>query len=141
MREINCDPIDNNLCYIKIKLQNPKSKQVREYVALIDTGSNTCAVSDKVVEELLLTPVGKNCCASQSGLSEHNNYRINIIFNSNTNIIIPNLNVLQFHKTLQKQDIIIGMNVLNKGVLYLDNLSYSPPLQIFSFDHPPKPIY
>lgn len=141
MREIKCNPIDNNLCYIKVQLQNPKSKQAREYIALIDTGSNTCNVSDKVVKDLLLTSVGKSYCASQCGISEHNNYKINIIFNSKTDIIVPNLEVSQFHKTLQKQDIIIGMNVLNKGVLYLDNLSYPQPLNIFTFDCPTKPIY
>lgn len=87
--------------------------------ALWDTGANCCCISYDLVKKLNLKPIGAMPIATPSGAAVYNKYMINIELPNK--IILKDVTVCESEIGAQKLDLIIGMNIINKGDFAISN--------------------
>lgn len=90
------------------------------YKALWDTGANGTVVSEKIVKDLGLKPVGKTKCYHANGESIVNEYIINLYLPNK--VAIPLLRVTEGSLTAGF-DVLIGMDVITQGDLMISNFN------------------
>lgn len=89
--------------------------------ALWDTGANCCCISYDLVKRLKLKPIGAMPIATPSGTAIYNKYMIDIELPNN--IELKDVTVCESEIGAQKLDLIIGMNIINKGDFAISNFS------------------
>ena len=87
--------------------------------ALWDTGANCCCISYDLVNKLNLKPIGAMPIATPSGTAVYNKYMIDIELPNN--IVLKDVTVCESEIGAQKLDLIIGMNIINKGDFAISN--------------------
>lgn len=87
--------------------------------ALWDTGANCCCISYDLVKRLNLKPIGAMPIATPSGTAIYNKYMIDIGLPNN--IELKDVTVCESEIGAQKLDLIIGMNIINKGDFAISN--------------------
>jgi len=87
--------------------------------ALWDTGATCTAISEKVVKELSLIPVGKKTIQTPSGRDIVNTYLVNILLPNN--VIVSNVEVCDSRIGDQGIDLLIGMNIITMGDFAVTN--------------------
>lgn len=87
--------------------------------ALWDIGATNSCISHNVVKQLSLIPIGKITIGTPSGESERNSYFIDLALPNN--VIINNLIVVDSEIGAQNIDILIRMDVINKGDFAVSN--------------------
>ena len=87
--------------------------------ALWDTGANCCCISYDLVNKLNLKPIGAMPIATPSGTAVYNKYMIDIELPNN--IVLKDVTVCESEIGTQKLDLIIGMNIINKGDFAISN--------------------
>lgn len=111
----------------KIKLKDHKAKK---YKAIWDTGATGTAITQKVVDECALKPIGVVNVHTAAGLNKTNLYLINVWLPNK--IIIPNVRA-----TLGKMgtdvNVLIGMDIISKGDFAVTNIKGKT---VFSFRFP-----
>ena len=139
----NLQPICDVLIHSQIKGKNANldlSKlQKQSYKALIDTGATGSCVSDRVVSYLNLNPISKVLTTNTTNQIEVNRYKICIFLpiptliqkgsqkiqeiniNSFLNI---NVSEIKYYEN-NNFDVILGMDIISKGSLYISNGIYS----------------
>ncbi|MBO6572122.1 MAG: SEC-C domain-containing protein [Balneola sp.] len=90
----------------------------KEYTGLWDTGASGTVISKKVAEELNLKPVGKNKVYHADGNSVKNVYLINLVLPNNVGFKLVKVT----EGDLNGFDVLIGMNVINKGDFSITNV-------------------
>lgn len=116
-------------------LSPPQSGQaprnVKFYSALLDTGATATCISQKVVSDLKLTPIGKAQMISASHVVAANQYLFTVavptgLQQQSTGLvsgnftIFDNLNGLEFAATGSAYDVLLGMDVIRRGSLKID---------------------
>lgn len=95
-----------------------------------DTGATVSVISERLVEQLGLVPVGKTkICGYNGKPTITNEYRIDLKLSEN--VAIDFVNVVE--APLVTMDLLIGMNVINQGDFML-NFRKSPRSFIFEID-------
>ena len=88
---------------------------------LWDTGANCCCISYDLVKKLNLKPIGAMPIATPSGTAIYNKYMINIELSNGT--LLNDVTVCESEIGAQKLDLIIGMNIINKGDFAISNFN------------------
>ena len=145
-------PIINNRIIIKVvlgsgKLENgniiySENKPVKEYRAMIDTGSGSSIITKKIVNELKLEPLGKEKFVStifdkdmktnayEVILGIYNKEPIRLSFNkrsyNDSCFLIPTTAYLIENNSMEKDgfDMILGMNEITEGHLTISDDSF-----------------
>ncbi|WJG69618.1 retropepsin-like aspartic protease [Spiroplasma ixodetis] len=145
-------PIINNRIIIKVvlgsgKLENgniiySENKPLKEYRAMIDTGSGSSIITKKIVNELKLEPLGKEKFVStifdqdmktssyEVILGIYNKEPIRLSFNkrsyNDSCFLIPTTVYLIENNSMEKDgfDMILGMNEITEGHLTISDDSF-----------------
>lgn len=96
--------------------------------AVWDTGASVTVISERMVERLGLIPVGKTKISGYNGRPVvTNEYRVDLKFSDDVTVNFVNV----AEAPLVMMDMLIGMNVINKGDFHLD---FRNGKQSFSFE-------
>lgn len=110
-----------------------RRKYLRSYRALWDTGSTHTNVSKDVASKLGLKAVDKGTLDTPAGQIQCNIYKVDIILDSN--VSINNVRVFESEIGSQDIDLLIGMDVIQRGEFIISN---SEGKTKFSFSMPAK---
>lgn len=127
-------------CIIMAGHSNPSELKEFRYcetdLALWDTGATNTIISTEIAKELQLTPITKSAISGIGGLVYSDVYRVNLYLGNH--VRLENIKVLA--SDIEDCDIIIGMDLINKGDLAITNkngetwFSYrSPSLEHIDF--------
>lgn len=106
------------------------SSNCKEYIAIWDTGATGSVITPRVVKECGLKTIGLSIRNTASGTEMANDYLVNLWLPNR--MLIYNLRVAQM-KIVGGVDILIGMDIINKGDLAISNLNGKT---VFSFRMP-----
>lgn len=82
-----------------------------------DTGATVTVISERVVAELGLIPIGKTKISGYNGKPTiTNEYRIDLLFDGDVRINF----IKAVEAPLLTMDILVGMNVINQGDFHID---------------------
>ena len=95
-------------------------KEYKTKVAQWDTGATNTCISERVVNELGLIPIGKVKMQTPSGEIIANEYRIDIKL-QNENVLLRNIYVVYSEIGKQGIDMLIGMNIITLGDFAVTN--------------------
>lgn len=107
----------------------PKNISYKEYLATWDTGATNTVVTQKVVQECGLKPIGIVRVHTVAGDRMSNVYFVSIRL---PNIQIPEIRVTE-GIVFGKSEILIGMDIINKGDFAVTNKN---GFTVFSFRYP-----
>lgn len=99
--------------------QGKKHPKVLSYKALWDTGATKSSISQRVVDDLGLIPVGRGINHTAAGPVSTKMYLINILLRSGVGF--PSLMVTS--SDLGNLDVLIGMDVISKGDFSITNVN------------------
>lgn len=113
-------------CTVDVKRYFPEAKEFTSLnceKALWDTGSPVSIISDRIASELRLTPVGRAKIRSLDGKPiDTNRYIVDIVLNDTISIKCVEV----FEAPSVVFDVLIGMDIIERGNLSLNNLSDNP---------------
>ena len=98
--------------------QKNSHQQLKEYLAIWDTGATNSVITEKVVNECGLKPIGVVKVGHIDGESLSDVFLINMVLPNNVGI--PELRVTR-GKITGNVDVLIGMDVITKGDFTLSN--------------------
>lgn len=127
-------PIDKNSiriitpCCVDVKNYKRGSNNITEYkcdTAMWDTGSSVTLISERIAAELGLVHTGTTIVSGFDGrTSRANTYRIDLRFADDI--------AIHFVEAVSTPspffDLLIGMDVISKGNLHIDNIAERPQL-------------
>lgn len=87
--------------------------------ALIDTGAQSCCISREKAQELNLPVLGKTPIRGSAGEKDMERYKIDAILLPNGIRYIREEGVISYEKCGGTADIIIGMDIIGRGLLSL----------------------
>ena len=100
--------------------QQPEG-EARVFSGLVDTGADVTCISDKVVGFLDLQPTGKVQMVGATGSDAVNQYLVDLLLQFGTQHIgIPDHRAASFKAGSPHYDVLIGRDILCKGVLTMD---------------------
>lgn len=102
---------------------------LRPFQAIWDTGATASVISQRVIDECVLKPVGVTDVATVAGVSLSKVYLINIFLPNEVGF--PNVTVTQGN--MGKIDVLIGMDLINRGDFAL---THQHGNTVFSFRYP-----
>ena len=109
---------------------NPNYTKIRDkYIAIWDTGATNTVISEKLAQELNLTPIGKASVSTAGGIIEVNKYLLGLKLPNNLQI----RNVMITAGKLNGTDFLIGMDIITLGDFSVTNLNDKTT---FSFRYP-----
>ncbi|GMO65941.1 MAG: hypothetical protein Ta2D_12190 [Rickettsiales bacterium] len=105
------------VCYGKIvdRLTSEVFVNDIEYLGTWDTGAMLCVMDDNKAKEMNLIPTEKVDCATPNGVFETNMYEIDLKIGD---LFFKNIQVLGGN---MDKEFLIGMNVINKGKMIVEN--------------------
>jgi hypothetical protein len=103
-----------------------------DVLALIDTGATDTSISDKLAAGLGLNVVARCRVDAAGGTHTANAYSIDVLLRNMVNF--TRIRAVEFVKTIQIFDIIIGMDILTLGDLAITNHNHQT---VLSFRVPP----
>lgn len=92
--------------------------QTRQYKALWDTGATGTVITQKVVDECDLRPIGVTEAYTASGISQTNLYLVNVWLPNK--VIIYNVSAA-LAQVFGDVEVLIGMNIMNRGDFVVTN--------------------
>lgn len=115
---INYNSIES-IYYFEVVVYNESNGKSKKVIAILDTGSDTSLVSEKLINEIELRKIneGKNERESAGGIYNANEYMVNVELPESC--FVNKLRVQSSEITVA--DFIIGTDVLSKGNLYITN--------------------
>ena len=88
---------------------------------LLDTGASQTSISPRLAAQVALEPIGKIPIQSATGLMSVNTYYVDIVLRFGPqSIVVPNLNACEFDSGQAPFQILIGRDIICKGVLTMD---------------------
>jgi len=91
------------------------------FSGLLDTGADVTCISDRVVSLLGLQPTGKGQVVGVTGTGVSNQYLVDLLLQfGNQHIGIPDHSVSAFGAGSPFFDVLIGRDIICKGVLTID---------------------
>ena len=109
---------------------NPKDYNANEYGAIWDTGATGTVITQKVVDECALSPIGVVEVHSAFGKFRTNSYLANVWLPNR--IIVSNVEVI-LGDLVGNVEVLIGMNIISKGDFAVTNKGGKT---VFSFRFP-----
>lgn len=108
-----------SIYYFEVVVYNESNGKSKKVIAILDTGSDTSLVSEKIINEIELRKIneGKNERESAGGIYNANEYMVNVELPESC--FVNKLRVQSSKITVA--DFIIGTDVLSKGNLYITN--------------------
>lgn len=101
------------------------------YDALIDTGATTTCISQKVVTDLDLNPIGKTQMTGATGVSPVNQYAFGVGFllqapqapagTVGGNLLVREVQGCLFNKGSATFDVLLGRDIICSGAFHLSN--------------------
>lgn len=104
--------------------------QLKEFVAIWDTGATNTAISKKVVEECGLIPTGQAISNTANGTCKVNTYLIDLYLPNN--VILGGVTATEF-TSVGGSDLLIGMDIIGIGDFAISNFENKT---MFSFRYP-----
>lgn len=95
----------------------PQDHNAKKYKAIWDTGATNTAITQRVIDECGLKPIGVTEVHTAAGKSKTNTYVVNVWLPNH--VIIPNVEVNLCE--LIDTDVLIGMNIINRGDFAVTN--------------------
>lgn len=92
-------------------------------LGIIDTGATSTAISERVVEQLGIPPIGKVRLKTAAGTKEANTYQVDVILFFGSQVIpLTSMTVTEFEAGSEdgEPQALIGLDVLQKGSLSMD---------------------
>lgn len=111
------------------ELTSPDDAKCKEYTAIWDTGATNSAITEKVIQECQLSPIGVVAVEYGSGPQRSNQYLVNIWLPNKT--VISNVRVTK--ASITSADVIIGMDIIGSGDFAVTNVNNQT---VFSFRSP-----
>jgi hypothetical protein len=105
------------------------SQDCKEYVAIWDTGATGSVITERVIRECSLIPIGVAEVHGIGGARRANKYLVNIWLPNK--VVIPSVEVIEGQ--VKNQDVLIGMDIINKGDFAVTNYGGKT---IFSYRFP-----
>lgn len=102
---------------------------LRSFQAIWDTGANVSVISQRVVEECALKPIGVTEVSTVAGIGLCEVYLINVFLPNDVGF--PNITVTKGQ--IGSVDVLIGMDLINKGDFAL---THEGGNTVFSFRYP-----
>lgn len=99
-------------------LKSKRLSNLRDYLAIWDTGATNSCIYQKVVNECGLKPIGMAQVHTASEETTSNVYVVSIVLRNN--VTIPAIRVTEA-KLAGNQDVLIGMDVINLGDFAVTN--------------------
>ena len=96
----------------------PKDIIFKQYIAIWDTGATNTAISEKVVNECQLRPVGIIKRAYAGGEEQSNTYFVNIKLPNKVGV--QEIKVIGVEK-IKDADVLIGMDIISQGDFSITN--------------------
>lgn len=109
--------------------ENPAEHGCKRYNAIWDTGATGSVITEKVVQDCGLAPIGVTEVLTAGGRVRANQYMVNVWLPNR--VLIPN--VLVTKGELEGISILIGMDIINQGDFAVTNKNRNT---IFSYRHP-----
>ena len=109
---------------------NSKNYKTKSYKAIWDTGATGTVITQKVVDEFALSPIGVVEVQTADGKKRANSYLVNVWLPNR--IIIPNVKAT-FGKLENGIEVLIGMNIIGQGDFAVTNKGGKT---VFSFRFP-----
>jgi len=97
---------------------NSKNYKTKSYKAIWDTGATGTVITQKVVDEFALSPIGVVEVQTADGKKRTNSYLVNVWLPNR--IIIPNVKAT-FGKLVNDIEVLIGMNIIGQGDFAVTN--------------------
>lgn len=108
---------------------DPKERKAQQYKAIWDTGADGTVITQRVVDECDLRPIGVVTVKTTKGSFKTNSYLVNVW--------LPNrfmaANVEACQGDVEGGDVLIGMNIINRGDFAVTNKDGKT---VFSFRMP-----
>lgn len=109
---------------------NPKNYNTNSYKAIWDTGATGTVITQKVVDECGLSPIGVVEVQTAAGKTRANSYLVNVWLPNK--IIIPNVKAT-LGELAGNIEVLIGMNIIGQGDFAVTNKGGKT---VFSFRFP-----
>lgn len=109
---------------------NPKNYNTKSYKAIWDTGATGTVITQKVVDECALSPIGVVEIHTAAGKTRTNSYLVNVWLLNR--IIIPNVKAT-LGELASNVEVLIGMNIIGQGDFAVTNKDGKT---VFSFRFP-----
>jgi len=109
---------------------NPKNYNTNSYKAIWDTGATGTVITQKVVDECTLSPIGVIEVHTAAGKTRTNSYLVNVWLPNK--IIIPNVKAT-LGELAGNVEVLIGMNIIGRGDFAVTNKDGKT---VFSFRFP-----
>jgi hypothetical protein len=111
------------------ELMSPDDANCKEYNAIWDTGATNSAITEKLIQECQLSPIGIVEVQYGGGPQRSNQYLVNIWLPNKT--VISNVKVTKV--SITGADVIIGMDIIGGGDFAVTNVNNQT---VFSFRFP-----
>ena len=92
---------------------------------LVDTGATLTCISPKLATDIGLAPHGKSIMRGTTGTKSVNSYHVDFILGfGSLNVVVPNLVVSEFISMGTPFDVLVGRDVICRGVLTMDHFGH-----------------
>ena len=116
---------------VNVSAFNQKTGTGVNLKALWDTGANCCVISETIAKKLRLPNIAEVQMKHANGIAIVNTHMLSLMLPNN--ILFKNIRAMSC-KPIHSFDMIIGMNVINKGNMYI---VHNKAGIRFSFRYPP----
>ncbi len=88
---------------------------------LVDTGADKTCISSKAAQYIQLSPVSKIAMQGATGSNQMNQYRIDLMLQfGKESLFLSNFLVIEHSASSDLFDVLIGRDIICKGVLTMD---------------------
>lgn len=131
-------------CLVLSKMRdNNIPMQPKMWQGVWDTGATGSCITQRIVDDLKLTPIGKSQISTANGLKIVNTYLVDVGLPNN--VIIPNI-VVSCADLGSDLDLLIGMDIISLGDFAITNVNgrttFSfrlPSICVIDFNNPQEP--
>lgn len=114
-------------------ISHPLGVEIKQYMALWDTGAEICAISKKAAKELNLTSLGYFEIKHMGSKEKVRKFKANLFLSEG--IEFRDVEMYETPHDEFNHDVIIGMSIITQGDFAI---SHADDKSMFSFRHPSK---
>lgn len=107
----------------QITISSPAGdRQLHNCTAIWDTGATSSMISQRIAQELKLSPQGSVKVSGVHGVENANIYTVDLIFNNGYRI--PDIQVSEAGNS-GGFDLLVGMDVISRGIFIVDGVNHA----------------
>lgn len=106
-----------------ITISTPNGEQqLHNCTAIWDTGATSSMISQRIAQELQLSPQGTVKVSGVHGVESTNIYTVDLVFNNG--YLIPNTQVSEAGNNAGF-DVLVGMDIISRGIFIVDGVNHA----------------